>query len=598
MHGRRGPGFWLLAGFFGLFVLFLYGPTITILVLSFQGPTGGLTFPMQGVSVHWFGNLFEKQMVGDFSGSFERSMALGVAAMLVTVIASFSAGLAFRTRFRGSALIFYLAIASLIVPSVLVSLGIGLLFRVLGWDPAWYTSAFGAHLTWTLPFGLLIMFAVFNRFDRRYEEAARDLGATSWQTIRFVVIPILLPSLIGVGLFGFTLSYDEFARSLYTSGTFNTLPLEIYGMTTNVTTPVLYALGTVTTAVSFAVIALALVSFTWGAHAALPASPPAPRQRRRQGGMSAPLSVRRRARVLRLPTASPQDTVPLANAIDCGEIDPATIIAIVGKTEGNGCVNDFTRGYATLSLKLLLAESLKCAPSKIDKRVAIVMSGGTEGGLSPHLLVFCREPATTPAAGPRLAIGVGLTRAFVAEEIGRAAQIEETASAVTTAMKDAGIVSPADVHFVQIKCPLLTKERIKEAARRGATVATEDTYHSMALSRGASALGVAVALGEVLTAAMKTNDRWQLLFAEFWLHAMRDPQVREQWVTHRRQYHEQLAALVDEILRGSSMSSKLPARSSMFVLLAASNGLAIEELADPGSTPPDLLGQVFALLTK
>ena len=217
-HGRRGPGFWLLAGFFGLFVLFLYGPTITILVLSFQGPTGGLTFPMQGVSVHWFGNLFEKQMVGDFAGSFERSMALGVAAMLVTVVASFSAGLAFRTRFRGSALIFYLAIASLIVPSVLVSLGIGLLFRVLGWDPAWYSSAFGAHLTWTLPFGLLIMFAVFNRFDRRYEEAARDLGATSWQTIRYIVVPILLPSLIGVGLFGFTLSYDEFARSLYTVG--------------------------------------------------------------------------------------------------------------------------------------------------------------------------------------------------------------------------------------------------------------------------------------------------------------------------------------------------------------------------------------------
>ena len=187
-------------------------------MLSFQGPTGGLTFPMQGVSVHWFGNLFEKQMVGDFAGSFERSMALGVAAMLVTVVASFSAGLAFRTRFRGSAIIFYLAIASLIVPSVLVSLGIGLLFRVLGWDPAWYSSAFGAHLTWTLPFGLLIMFAVFNRFDRRYEEAARDLGATSWQTIRYIVVPILLPSLIGVGLFGFTLSYDEFARSLYTAG--------------------------------------------------------------------------------------------------------------------------------------------------------------------------------------------------------------------------------------------------------------------------------------------------------------------------------------------------------------------------------------------
>jgi putative spermidine/putrescine transport system permease protein len=98
------------------------------------------------------------------------------------------------------------------------------------------------------------MFAVFNRFDKSYEEAARDLGASSWQTFRHVVLPLILPSLIGVGLFGFTLSYDEFARSLMTSGTFNTLPLEIYGMTTNVTTPVLYALGTLTTGFSLLII--------------------------------------------------------------------------------------------------------------------------------------------------------------------------------------------------------------------------------------------------------------------------------------------------------------------------------------------------------
>jgi putative spermidine/putrescine transport system permease protein len=260
-HRRRPLSFWLLAAFFGLFVLFLYGPTATIVILSFQGPSGGLTFPMNGFSTHWFVNLFERQMVGDFAGSFQRSMLLGLATMLVTVLLSFAAGLAFRRRFVGATAVFYLAIASLIVPSILISLGIGLLFRVLGWDPAWYSSAFGAHLSWTLPFGLLIMFAVFNRFDRSYEEAARDLGASPWQTVRHVIVPILLPSLIGVGLFGFTLSYDEFARSLYTAGTFNTLPLEIYGMTTNVTTPVLYALGTVTTGVSFLVIAVALAAF-------------------------------------------------------------------------------------------------------------------------------------------------------------------------------------------------------------------------------------------------------------------------------------------------------------------------------------------------
>jgi putative spermidine/putrescine transport system permease protein len=256
----RGLGFYVLAAFFGLFVLFLYGPLITIVILSFQGPDGGLTFPMNGVSLRWFQALFERQAVGDFGGSFLRSFTLGFMVMAVTVVVSLLAGLAFRKKFRGSTVLFYLAVASLIVPSILISLGIGLAFQVAGIRPAWYSSAFGAHLTWTLPFGLLIMFAVFNRFDGAYEEAARDLGASPWQTFRYVVLPIILPSLVGVGLFGFTLSYDEFARTLMTSGTFNTLPLEIYGMTTNVTTPVLYALGTVTTAFSMLVIGLALAT--------------------------------------------------------------------------------------------------------------------------------------------------------------------------------------------------------------------------------------------------------------------------------------------------------------------------------------------------
>ena len=220
----------------------------------------------------------------------------------------------------------------------------------------------------------------------------------------------------------------------------------------------------------------------------------------------------RRTRVLRLPTASPQDTTPLAAAIAAGEVDARTIVAIVGKTEGNGCVNDFTRGYATLALKLLLAGALGCPLAEIEKRVAIVLSGGTEGGWSPHLLVFCRETVPQPASAvPRLAIGVGMTRSFKPEEIGRAAQIGETAAAVTLAMKDAGIATPADVHFVQIKCPLLTKERIEEAAKRSATTATDDTYHSMALSRGASALGVALALGEVKEAPEEAICRdWSL----------------------------------------------------------------------------------------
>lgn len=256
MHSDKRPReFYVLAAFFALFVLFLYGPLSAILILSFQGPNGGLTFPLNGVSFHWFGNLFEQQAVGDFGGSFRRSFALGIMVMVVTVVVSLLAGLAFRRKFFGATALFYLSVASLVVPSIIISLGIGVLFSQLGLQPAWYSSGFGAHLTWTLPFGVLIMFAIFNRFSPSYEEAARDLGATSWQTFRYVVLPMIAPPLIGVGLFGFTLSYDEFARTLMTSGTYNTLPLEIYGMTTNVTTPVLYALGTVTTLFSFLVIA-------------------------------------------------------------------------------------------------------------------------------------------------------------------------------------------------------------------------------------------------------------------------------------------------------------------------------------------------------
>ncbi|MDO6485792.1 ABC transporter permease [Shimia thalassica] len=253
---KRSRSFYFLSAFFALFVLFLYGPILTIGILSFQGPQGGLTFPMNGVSFHWFRDLFQEQAVGDIWGSFRRSFALGLMVMITTVVVSVLGGLAFRKRFQGSTVLFYLAIASLVIPSILISLGVGLIFNQLGLPVHWASSGYGSQLTWTLPFGLLIMFAVFNRFDKSYEEAARDQGATAWQTFAYVVLPIIAPSLLGVALFGFTLSYDEFARTLLTAGSYNTLPLEIFGMTTNVTTPVIFALGTLTTIFSFCIISV------------------------------------------------------------------------------------------------------------------------------------------------------------------------------------------------------------------------------------------------------------------------------------------------------------------------------------------------------
>ena len=262
-HAKRPWTFYVLAIVFALFVIFLYGPMISIFVLSFQGPTGGLVFPLKDPGFHWFVALFGQARTGDVGGAFRRTLPLAFGVMIITVVVSIAAGMAFRRRFFGSTVIFYSALASLIMPGLVLSIGIVVAFQFLGLPARWYSSALGAHLSWTLPFGLLIMFAVLNRLDPAYEEAARDLGATPWQTLTQVIVPIVLPGIIAVALFGFTLSYDEFPRSWLTVGPRNTLPIEIYTMTTTVTSPALYALGTVTTAISFLVIGLALSSIAY-----------------------------------------------------------------------------------------------------------------------------------------------------------------------------------------------------------------------------------------------------------------------------------------------------------------------------------------------
>jgi putative spermidine/putrescine transport system permease protein len=280
---QRAPGFWPLAIVFALFVLFLYGPMVTIFVLSFQGPEGGLTFPLRGLSLHWFHRLAEGLGTVDIGAAFLRSLMLGAVVMLCTVVLSVLAGLAFRKRLAGGNTLFFITVASLIMPSIIVSLGIGLQFRLLDGGIKWalgalgasdmldnygtalglLTSALGAHLTWTLPFGLLIMFAVFNRFNPAYEEAARDLGATPWQSFLHVVLPLIGPSIVGIGMFGFTLSWDEIARTSQAIGDVNTLPLELQALTSTVTTPAIYALGTVTTIVSFAVMGGTWAAMRW-----------------------------------------------------------------------------------------------------------------------------------------------------------------------------------------------------------------------------------------------------------------------------------------------------------------------------------------------
>jgi cyanuric acid amidohydrolase len=201
--------------------------------------------------------------------------------------------------------------------------------------------------------------------------------------------------------------------------------------------------------------------------------------------------------VFRVMMNGPGDVSGVERLVEKGDLDPNDIVAILGKTEGNGGVNDFTREYATFALSNALALHLGLSREAVEERIAFVMSGGTEGVISPHITIFSRK-SVDAASGPekRLSIGVAATRPLLPEEIGRAAQIGETAKAVRAAMMDAAISSNQDVHFVQIKCPLLTVERAEAALQRNMRPITKSSYASMGYSRGASALGVAVALDE------------------------------------------------------------------------------------------------------
>jgi cyanuric acid amidohydrolase len=193
----------------------------------------------------------------------------------------------------------------------------------------------------------------------------------------------------------------------------------------------------------------------------------------------------------------PGDLTALAALFDSGAVNPADVVAVIGKTEGNGGVNDFTRGYFTLAFSSLLAERTGRSRDEIIDSIPCILSGGTEGVLTPHYLVFSRRPSSAAGgSGKRLAIGKAFSPPMLPEQIGRQAHIETVAETVRAAIADAGIADSADVHFVQVKAPCVTAARAQEAASRGAAVLTADSNRSMAYARVAGAFGVALALGD------------------------------------------------------------------------------------------------------
>jgi len=205
--------------------------------------------------------------------------------------------------------------------------------------------------------------------------------------------------------------------------------------------------------------------------------------------------------VFKIAQTSPDDLTGLDQLIQTQRLDPATIVAILGKTEGNGCVNDFTRGFAIQTLKTYLRSQIG---ADLTNQIVYVMSGGTEGVLSPHLTVFTRQPSLPGAIAQQgLVLGISRTRDFQPEEIGTLAMVDAVAAGVGEAIAQAQLV-PQEVHFVQIKCPLLASSQMQDYDTQ--RLKTTDTYKSMGYSRGAAALGVAVALGEVSRQVLTEAD--------------------------------------------------------------------------------------------
>jgi len=190
-----------------------------------------------------------------------------------------------------------------------------------------------------------------------------------------------------------------------------------------------------------------------------------------------------------------QDASGLEHCIAQGRFSADQVVAVIGKTEGNGGVNDFTRILADQAFRRVLREQGDRSEAQIA-HVPMVWSGGCDGVITPHATVFAKTPKSGPASASRLTIGTALSKELLPEDIGRPAMVEKVADSVKDAMRDAGISDPKDVHYVQTKTPLLTIDSVRDAEKRGKHVACE-VHDSMGVSNGTTALGIAVALGEI-----------------------------------------------------------------------------------------------------
>ncbi len=263
---RRDWAKWGLSIYFVIFLIFLYAPMILMAILSFQGYYGGVTFPFKGpAGFNWWQSIYQDQVGNIFTNAApiraaaERSFWVSLAAGAIVSVFSFSLSMAFRRRFRGDGLAFYIILLALMTPGFLLGLGTQIFWKTMAQDTSLWKTALGANTVWGIPFGFLVMVAIWNRYDSHIDEAARDLGAGAARTFKEVTLPLVWTGLFGAFLFGFTLTWNDFDRTVLLVLD-NTLPLQIVGLIQAAALrPDLYALGTATTVVSLIIIVLLLI---------------------------------------------------------------------------------------------------------------------------------------------------------------------------------------------------------------------------------------------------------------------------------------------------------------------------------------------------
>ena len=252
----------ILGIYVACFLAYLYGPFIVMGIISFQqGPEGGPQFPIIEASTFWYKHLLgfappSRVAPLPIGEAMVRSLTLAFSTMVVSTVLGTMTAQAFRTQFKGSGIVFYLVVLGMMVPGMLLGLGMSLVANQLGIDRTWWSTAFVLHVVYTYPFAFLVMLAIFNRFDGRIEEVALTLGVTPSRTFRKVTFPIIFPGVLSAMLFAFTLSYDEFPRTLFTGGPDVTMPIAIYGTFSVEIHPNLFAFGVLTTLFSFALLAV------------------------------------------------------------------------------------------------------------------------------------------------------------------------------------------------------------------------------------------------------------------------------------------------------------------------------------------------------